>query len=91
MHDVAGKDLHHLEFCKLNEILCNYDMQNDFVHSSMVDETYQLVGSHVDANTQEKIMQGKYVDFSRLIPKDRVLMAGDSRYEMKVRDGSIES
>ena len=34
------------------------------MHSSMVDESYQLVGSHLDETTQMKIVDGEYVDFA---------------------------
>ena len=46
------------------------DLNRDFVHSAMVDEGYQVVASHLDENTQGKIMRGEYVDFGRLIPRD---------------------
>ena len=75
-------DLIHQNF-RMPEI----NIKNEFVHSSMVDKTYQLIGSHIDLNTQEKIVRGKYVDFSRLIPKDNVQTVDDNRYEMVIRDG----
>ena len=65
----------------------NFDIQKDYIHSSMVDESYQLIGMHVDQATQDRIIRGEYIDFSRLIPKDQVLTADDNRYEMIVRDG----
>ena len=39
--------------------------------SSLMDEDYQLVASHVDEQTRQKIVQGEYVDFVKLIRKDR--------------------
>ena len=63
------------------------DLSKEFVHSAMVDESYHLVGSHVDTHTQEKIVNGEYVDFARLVPKDRILMTEDQRYEMVVKEG----
>ena len=63
------------------------DMMNDFVHSAMVDETYQLVACHVDKLTQEKIIKGDYVDFGHLVPRDRILTADDNRFEMVVKEG----
>ena len=53
----------------------------------MVDKSYQLVASHLDDGIQEKIVNREYVDFERLVPKDRVLVVDDSTYEMIVRDG----
>ena len=63
------------------------DYQNDFVHSSMVDESYQLVGSHLDEAMQLRIADGEYVDFAQLVPHDQVLTADDNRYEMIIREG----
>ena len=86
MYDLPGRfgdlDLIHQNF-RMPEI----NIENKFFHSSMVDETYQLIGSHIDLNTQEKIVRGEYVYFSRLIPKDNVLTVDDNRYEMVIRDG----
>ena len=63
------------------------DLNNEFVHSAMVDENYQLVASHLDESIQEKIIRGDYIDFGKLVPKDRVITADDGQYEMIVRDG----
>ena len=42
-------------------------------HSPMlVDENYSIVGSHVDTLTKEKIINGAYADFAKLIPKERI-------------------
>ena len=37
------------------------------VNSGVVDENYQVIGSHVDQNTQNKIINHEYVDFARLL------------------------
>ena len=93
-HDLPGEFENFHPFEDLNEInghgrgeATNLDMRKEFIHSSMVDESYQLVGAHIDQSMQERIIRGEYVDFSRLIAKDRVLTADDNRYEMIVRDG----
>ena len=39
-------------------------------HSMVVDENYQLIGGHIDLQLQEKIRQGDYVDFARLLPRE---------------------
>ena len=41
-------------------------------HSSMVDECYLVIGAHIDAVTQDKIQRGEYVDFTHLLPRDRM-------------------
>ena len=42
----------------------------DQIHSIVkIDQDYQLVGSHIDQQTRDKIIRGEYVDFSKLLPK----------------------
>ena len=60
---------------------------NKQFHSVMVDEDYLLVASHVDNATLNKIIAGEYVDFARLIPRDRVLQEEDQHLEMIVHGG----
>ena len=81
MHDLPGKFCD-FELTQQKEKHFEIDIENEFVHSSMVDESYQLIGSHLDEITQQKIVSGEYVDFARLIPKDNVLTVEDNRYEM---------
>ena len=85
IHQIQGNDQH----IRNNYEMPQYelDLSNEFVHSAMVDENYHLVRSHIDSITQEKIIQGDYVDFAKLVPRDRVLTADDHRYEMIVKEG----
>ena len=41
------------------------------VHSALLDEDYLLVGNYVDDNTKRRIASGEYVDFAKLLPKER--------------------
>ena len=55
-----------------------------------VDDNYIMIGarSSVDAAIQEKIKLGQYVDFSRLLPRDRVTHSIDEgRMELIHKDG----
>ena len=54
---------------------------SDFLHSVLVDDQYAIVASHVDDNTRRKIIEGMYVDFAKLIPKDRIRSEEDKRME----------
>ena len=56
-------------------------------HSAMVEEDYLLVAAHVDSVTLGKIVTGDYVDFAKLIPRDKVLQEDDQRLEVVVRGG----
>ena len=60
-----GKDL-----CHSNNVNC-LAMPYGQQYSTTVDENYLVIGSHVDAAMQEKIKRGEYIDFAKLIPRDR--------------------
>ena len=53
----------------------NFNRQIQQVVSNQVrasfDENYIMVGANIDAGLQDKIKRGEYVDFSRLLPRDR--------------------
>ena len=63
------------------------NLQNEFVHSAMVDETFTIVASHLDDATISKIQMGKYVDFAKLLPKDRVKMEEETELKMIMKGG----
>ena len=49
----------------------NRELKNvttELLHSVVVDDKYSAVGKHIDAATRQKIEQGEYVDFAKLIP-----------------------
>ena len=75
-----GKDHEQFWFRVNNE-------KNEFRFIAEMDEDYLVVGNHVDQVTQDKIMNGEYVDFSKLIPKDKILCEEDGRLELIVRNG----
>ena len=52
-----------------------------------MDESYIVVGSHLDCLMVERIERGEYVDFGKLVPKDRILIEDDQRLEMIIRGG----
>ena len=39
---------------------------------SAVDENYMVIGMHLESNLREKIKRGEYVDFAKLLPKDKL-------------------
>ena len=53
----------------------------------MVDENYSLVAAHVDQSIRDKILNGEYVDFAKLLPRDRIGWHDDNRMEMMYKDG----
>ena len=55
--------------------------------SYLADEDYLIVGNHIDEALKRKIGNGEYVDFAKLMPKDRVGVDDDNRMEMVNRGG----
>ena len=56
-------------------------------HSSVVDEDYLLVGNYLDENIKRRIGNGEFVDFAKLMPRDRVDKEEDQRMEIVNRGG----
>ena len=78
---VAGKSFQNVQNCLENQ---NYHVLPSKV---VIDEGYMVVGNHVDSVTYQKIQKGEYVDFGKLIPKDKVLAEEDNRMEMVMKNG----
>ena len=57
-----------------------------FVNIAQIDQDYLLVGNHVEV-TQSKIIRGEYIDFGKLLPKDKVLVEEDGRMELIMKNG----
>ena len=79
--DVPGK-VAPTEYSQFQHDLGKLLSSQELIHSVMVDEDYLVVGTHVDDQTKHKIILGEYVDFSRLIPKNRIISEEDNRMEM---------
>ena len=57
------------------------------LHSVMVDESYSMVASHVDPLIRARILEGEYVDFAKLLPKDKINWHDDNQMEMMFKEG----
>ena len=55
--------------------------------TTMMDEEYMVIGAHVDENTRNKIAKGEYIDFGKLLPKDRLLVEDEGKLELVIRNG----
>ena len=56
-------------------------------HSVLVDESYSQVGKHIDSQIRRRIVEGEFIDFARLLPRDRVLAQQESRLEIFLNNG----
>ena len=55
--------------------------------TASIDEDFMLLGAHIDDNLKKKIAEGEYVNFSKLVQKDRVIQEDDNRLEMISKGG----
>ena len=65
------------------------EKNNQLLYSVVVDEDYAALGAHIDELLCRRIIAGEYVDFSRLIPKDRVSLEADKRLEIVSKNGQM--
>ena len=64
------------------------ESNNQYQHSVLVDENYLVIGGHLDKGLVEKIINNEYVDFARLLPRDRAtLREEDHRMEIVNKGG----
>ena len=52
-----------------------------------VDENYLMIGNYVEDHIRERIENGEYVDFARLLPRDRMEIQEDTKMEIVSRNG----
>ena len=69
---------------RIHSSLGNFTTSQMF-HSAIVDENYIVVGAHIDLSTREKIKNSKYVDFAKLLPRDK--SPDDHRLELVNKGG----
>ena len=56
-------------------------------HPAVIDEDYLVVGNYVKEHIRQRIENGEYVDFSRLLPRDRLAFEDETRMEIVNRNG----
>ena len=68
-----------------------YDVEHarEMLHSILVDEEYSAVRGHLDETIIGKIKRGEYVDFAKLLPKDRVAIEEANRIQPIFKDGQV--
>ena len=61
---------------------------SNFEFIALMDQDYSLVGNHLDDQTCQKIIRGDYVDFCRLLPKERISHEDKgSKMELVIKNG----
>ena len=66
------------------------DANRQVQHSAVVDENYMAIGVHIDKVLKQKIVANEYVDFARLIAKDKITRndQNETKMELVTRGGS---
>ena len=73
---------------KQTELIEKVDgIQQGYHFIAQMDEDYLVVGSNIEESLQSKIIKGEYVDFSKLLSKDKILSEEDGRLELIIRNG----
>ena len=85
MFSPKGERLCQINFSQLDKTNNQVGIPFDLV--ARFDQEYLVIGGHVDESMQQKIAQGEYVDFSKLIPRDKILTEEDNRLELVIRNG----
>ena len=75
-----------LLFNNLDGSVPEIDM-GSFEFVAKVDQDYLVIGGHIDDVTQGKIIRGEYIDFSKLIPRDKIISEEDNRLKLVVKNG----
>ena len=70
MVDIPGKN-GETSFERGNKIATN--INGELMHSVIVDQNFLMVAAHIDESLKRKIINGEYVDFVKLLPRDRVI------------------
>ena len=84
MNDVSGTS--HTDNIQVCNLGYNAGFENELTRSLMADENFLLVVAHVDDQLKQRIEDGEYIDFNRLIPRDRVFQEEDNHLEMFSKD-----
>ena len=68
------------------DLIMNWQ-SNELIRSAGIDENYLVIGSHVDQALQEKIVNNEFVDFAKLLPRNR-FSSEDNRLELVSKGGA---
>ena len=72
---------------KVNVLNSPVEGLHNFEFTAKMDEDYMVTGAHIDEMTQEKIVKGKYINFGKLIPRDRILVEENRCMELIMKNG----
>ena len=62
-------------------------MVRELSRSALIDENYMTMGTHINKSLADKIIAGEYMDFARLLPRERIAVQDNHRMELVSRGG----
>ena len=75
-------------FATPGNMALNWCQSSEAIKSAFVNENYLVIGAHIDALTQQKIVNHEYVDFAKLLPRNRIGKEEDHQMELVNKGGS---
>ena len=87
IEDKAARSVRDAEAAKVKVFNSTGENHKSIEAVVWMDQDYLLVGNHVDKSTQIKIIRGEYIDFGKLLPKDKVLTEEEVRMELVIKNG----
>ena len=61
--------------------------KQDYRFVAQMDEDYLVIGGHIDETMQGKIIRGEYIDFGKLLPRDKIIVEEDGKMELVIKNG----
>ena len=62
---------------RIYDVKGNDNVDSPLCNSFVMDDDYLIVGNHVDEIFRKRIPEGEYIDFSKLLVKDRIIAEED--------------
>ena len=78
-------------YASMGKDLNNYTLNHSKgrIHLMLVDKEYSAIGSHLDDIMINKIKEGAYIDFVKLLLRDRLSIEEDNRLQPIVKDRQV--
>ena len=84
--EIELKADHEIQQAKAAKARMN-DITGKFAHSMFVDEDYSMMVGHIDGSLRMKILNSEYIDFVKLLPKDKIASDDEIRMELVNKNG----
>ena len=90
--DIPGRQANNFDqpnFTTKNENGLILNAPNQFMCTAMMDDDYLILAMHADEGLERCVNNGEYIDFARLLPRDRGQMQQDNRIKLVQVSGHL--